>query len=408
VSWAFRYADSLRTSFPEDSGGPQLAIIRALDDEQLQDFSTALRADWQLHDSLSAYTKVSWYSHEGDFFSPGIEAPFGGVPLRGDDTKYERTDLEAVLLWSAHDTLELVTGLNAQWEDGNNDGFLIFDALETDFALNRESLGLMFEARLSPTEKLILSAGVRVDDADSAGTQTNYAIGAVWQLGDSGSSLYANFATGFKLPSFFALGHALVGNPDLMPEESDTWQLGLRSQLMQQRLSLAVELYSSEFKNLIDFDEQLFTNVNRSLVESRGVDLSASYKPESGSFSIRAFVSYLDLDVVSSDDVLRGRPRWHAGVSAYTQLSAKLGLNLDYGWNDTTIEAALPLQSPSNPSGLRALSAYNRVDLALTADISANLRAQLAVDNLLDERYEEAVGFEAPGINPRISLKYSF
>lgn len=408
ISWAFRYADASRTSFPEDSGGPELAIIRDLDTETLQDFSTALSAHWPWSEQLSGYAKLAWYSRQGDFVSPGIEAPLDGVPRRGDDTDYERTDIEAALVWAYGDHIELVAGLNAQLEDGRNDGFLVIAALETDFSLERDSYGTVFEAKWSPTTHLVLSGGVRVDDTETAGTQTNHALGAVWSPGTAGTSLYTNFATGFKLPSFFALGHALVGNPELIPEESDTWQIGVRQQLLKNRLNLAIEWYSSEFKNLIDFDEQLFLNVNRSLVESQGVDVSASYSPANARFSVRGFVSYLDLDVVSSNDVLRGRPRWHAGLSGFYAFTDRLGLHMDYIWNDTTLEAALPLQTLENPSGLRALAAYNRVDLALTWSASSALDVQLAIDNVLDERYQEAVGFRAPGIKPRLRVKYSF
>ena len=38
----------------------------------------------------------------------------------------------------------------------------------------------------------------------------------------------------------------------------------------------------------------------------------------------------------------------------------------------------------------------------------ASLVVALAVDNLLNAHYEDAIGFPAPGILPRLSVRYRF
>ena len=62
----------------------------------------------------------------------------------------------------------------------------------------------------------------------------------------------------------------------------------------------------------------------------------------------------------------------------------------------------------SIPTGILELDAWNRVDLSLGWMATPRLRLALAVDNLLDGDYEEAVGFPAAGIRPRLGVRYLF
>jgi len=48
-----------------------------------------------------------------------------------------------------------------------------------------------------------------------------------------------NAGEGFKLPSFFALGHPLVGNPSLLPETSRSVDAGVSQALWNQRYTRA-------------------------------------------------------------------------------------------------------------------------------------------------------------------------
>ena len=41
------------------------------------------------------------------------------------------------------------------------------------------------------------------------------------------SGFFGSWGEGFKLPSFFALASPLVGNPGLVPEKSNGWDVGL-------------------------------------------------------------------------------------------------------------------------------------------------------------------------------------
>src|SRR5207244_12607182 len=73
-----------------------------------------------------------------------------------------------------------------------------------------------------------LTIGVRVEDNQRFGTYVTYRVGAVYGL-TAGTRVRATAGTGFREPAFFenySTGFT-VGNPDLRPEHSRSWELGL-------------------------------------------------------------------------------------------------------------------------------------------------------------------------------------
>ena len=82
------------------------------------------------------------------------------------------------------------------------------------------------------------------------------------------------YSEGYKLPSLFALGYPLIANPELEPERGRSMSVGLEHRSGERRLRLA--RLQNRFENLIDFDVERFTNVNRARVRNRGIELEAA------------------------------------------------------------------------------------------------------------------------------------
>ena len=53
----------------------------------------------------------------------------------------------------------------------------------------------------------------------------------------------ASWAEGFKLPSFFALGEPNVGNPDLRPEKSRGFDVGIEQPLANGKGRVSLTYY---------------------------------------------------------------------------------------------------------------------------------------------------------------------
>jgi len=72
LQWTFRYADVQRERFPDDSGGPVHAVLRAVDDQDSEDITAGLQIDYELSSILLFNLKGNWYSRQASCRSPGV------------------------------------------------------------------------------------------------------------------------------------------------------------------------------------------------------------------------------------------------------------------------------------------------------------------------------------------------
>lgn len=210
-----------------------------------------------------------------------------------------------------------------------------------------------------------------------------------------------NWGEGFKLPSFFALGHPVVGNPDLIPEKSQSFDIGLAQNLWKNRISAGVTYFYNEFTNLIDFEEGPPPRlVNRSDVTAQGIEMLLNVRPWEV-LRINGHLTYADTDIKGTEEELRNRPEWWGGLSLWWQPLRAIEINLN-----GTYVGEVP--DSSIPTGDVVLDPYARFDLALTWRAHENIKLFLVVENLFDADYEQFVGFPAPGVNPRGGLRVRF
>lgn len=392
----YRYLDGERTSYPEQSGGPEFAAMDALDDTQYTDQSLALAWDYRIFDRWNSHLSFSWLELEEDFSSPGI-APFDKVPPYYTNSDFNRSHWQWVNTLGTVGEYWLNAGADLKQEDGESKGVLA-SVLETDFELDRDIAGVFVDASGQINEQILLQASIRYDDPDGFSSETSSKIGARYQPVDR-ITLRANWGEGFKLPSFFALGHGLVGNPDLKPETTESWDVGIDWQPVD-RLQLGLGYFDNDYRDLIDFDPNTFTNVNRSQVETSGVELQLQWQLLD-SLQLAAHGTHTDINVMGSDAKLTGRPEWQAGALLNWQISPDWQTALDYQWQDERYSTSLYTGS----SVTQSLDDYHRVDFSLQWQVMEPLQLQMAVDNLLDEDYETSVGFPSAGRLLRLGFR---
>jgi vitamin B12 transporter len=396
-----RHVESDGTAFPEDSGGPDLAVIRERDRKSADDTalgaagSVDLGSRWQLH------AIANWYDHSDEFVSPGIAPGIrDGVPARGADSDLDRYYGGVNLVARFDNGVRATFGGDYQKERGRSVGYVEFAPgfeFPSDFRIDRKIVGAFAEVRREKPEGLTLLGGVRWDDPDSTASETTFKAGVLYTLA-GGTQLRANWGQGFKLPSFFALANPLVGNPNLKPEKSDSYDVGVTVPLPGGRGSGTLTLFHNSFKDLIDFDFELFTNVNRTEVTTQGAELELTLDATEA-LALVSYLTYVDINVKDSDTTLRQRPDWRGSIAARWTPVPEWAVNLSWSYVGETFDSSVP-------TGPLTVDAYNRVDLNVTHSFTDRLVMQFAVDNLLDESYEDAIGFPAAGILPRLKVRY--
>ncbi len=394
----FQLSNSERENFPEDSGGPELAVWDDLDQADADAISLHLGWSSQANERWRYQLQANWHNIESSEETPGI-APGFPVPPRSAEVQFDRYQF----LFSNQlrfDGIRLGIGVDAEREEGDSRGEIDFGfPLDTSFSLSRDSFGGFVEAYLDLLDSLTVSASARYDDVEQAGSELTGRLGLLWLPG-SGTTVRANWGQGFKPPSFFALAHPLVGNPNLDPERSESWELGLEQQLTDS-WSVGVVYFDATYRDLIDFDDALFTNVNRDRVDAHGLELKAQAATDRlGEFRLHATWTRTDIEGLDQD--LRGRPEWKWGAQWFYALNDRLDLTAEYLWVDEVTEAS----RHTGESVDYVLDAYNTFDLSLNWQLSESLLLRGAVENLLDESYQQAVGFPAPGRFFRLGLRW--
>ena len=147
----------------------------------------------------------------------------------------------------------------------------------------------------------------------------------------------------------------------------------------------------------------VFGNVNRQQIETSGVEFEAQWQPVS-SLRLTTNATYTDLDVKGEDTVLTGRPEWSAGAIASWQINSRWQSSFDYRY----IGRQWATSRYTGEELTERLQDYHRVDSMLQWQPARRWQWQLSLDNLLNERYETAVGFTAPKRTVRVGARYNF
>jgi vitamin B12 transporter len=220
--------------------------------------------------------------------------------------------------------------------------------------------------------------------------------------------LRGSVGTGSKSPTFTErFGYYpdyFAGNPDLKPEQSQGWEVGLNTDFNQDDINLSLAYFKQTLEDEIDgfvfdLDTFLFTAANRDeKSHRRGVELTVDGELAEG-FSWLASYTYVDAsetDSVGNEVSEVRRPRHMASLVAnYAFLKDRGNVNLNVNYNGSQFDSYFP--PPFFGLEYVELDHYTLVDLAASWQLTERLQLTARITNLLDASYEELLGFSRPG-----------
>lgn len=393
------HVDRSRTSFPEVSGGPELAVLPYLEKADGEELSLSAMMDWSPSDRWQVELIASWSQLEDDVDTPPV-APgeLDGQPAFTSDSDYRRGQLLWINRFVTSDQSQLAFGVDLVDEEGKDDGTvdLGFAVLPNAYRLDRTTASAFLEWGYDWTASLTSTLAARLDHTEDE-TRTSGKIGLAKTFPALDGRLWASIADGFKLPSFFALGNPLFGNPDLKPEKVTSVEAGY-DQRFDNGMEAGISLFASEYKDLVDFDFETFTNINFGKVDISGVFLYLQMQINPNLwFGVDATLT----NISSDTDALRRRPDNTGGVNLTWRPSD--------AWSvDTALSYVGERLITSIPTGDVVDSAYLTADATARYQHSETLALWLAIDNLFDTNYQNAPGFPAPGIRARLGAELRF
>ncbi len=424
--------DLLVTDSTSDLGNPGALTAEEFADDPTQapfnraDFADReqrlvdLRYRGALSDGVTLRANLFGRATEADVLTTGRAAPlFGGFFLGTEEDAVGGAVEVELGAGSAHpSTNDFVVG--AEWLDGSTDASGTFtpssdpadhggapDSINTTDAT---TLALYVQDTLRPVERLALLASVRYDRdrlrydealPDPAITderrfeELSLRFGAVWDATDR-LSLHASYGESFLPPTveqLFAFP-GFFSNPDLAPQDSRTYEVGLRSKLTS-RLDLALAVFDIDTEDEIVFvpgepPDFIGQNENAGRTRRRGVEASFTGRPSDG-ITVFANLSYLDAEFRNEPDrgneiPLAPAARVAAGIDA--ALSRRVGLRGDVLYVGRQV---LSNDAPNAQPKLDAYTVVNaRVRFVAWAGSDAGdgaLELFAEVRNLLDEEY---------------------
>lgn len=281
---------------------------------------------------------------------------------------------------------------------------------------SRESNSLVGEYRGEFADQFYLNAAVRQDFNDAFEDAATFSLSGAWKIPDSETRLHSSVGTGITNPTFYEqFGYTpslFRGNPDLKPEESFGWDVGVEQGFFDRRLVLDVTWFNQDLTNEIatvlgsDF---VYTPINRGGRSKRqGVEVAAIVDLQNG-FTATATYTYTD----ATEQTVAGGPRLeevrrprHAGSlnAAYTFYEDRARVFAEAVFNGKMEDNAFV---PSLPPRV-TLAPYTVVNIGGSFKFNDTLEGYARVENLFDEDYEEVFGYNTQGRTAFVGLKGAF
>jgi len=263
------------------------------------------------------------------------------------------------------------------------------------------------ELQSSFGDRLFDTVSVRYDDNDRFGGKVTYRFAPAYLLPETGTKLKASIGTGFKAPTLNQLFQSFpdfdfFANPNLKPESSLGWDLGMEQALAANRLRFGVTYFHNNIKNLIADNVDFTSDINVGRAVTQGVESFVTYQPIQV-LTFRLDYTYTEATDEIADQELLRRPKHKGSLDAAWQASSRLSLNatvLSVGtWVDGNRDFSVPrLNAPP----------YTTVDMAAIYLVNSKLSLVGRVTNLLDRHYENPVGFLQPSIGAFAGIKTKF
>ena len=349
-------------------------------DQDFENSALALSAEFA---PTEAWTSRLMLGHALDDLEQNQSADFldtkrSTLDWQNDVALGERHALTAGLLWQDEDADALSFGLPYSADTTTGQAYL------------------QDQAAFGPHRLLL---GAAYTDHETFGGQTTW--NAEYGFAFAGGVLItASAGTAFRAPDATDL-YGFGGNPDLDPEESQSYELSLRMPLGE-RQSVSIAAFRNDIDDLIEFvvlDPNTFEGENRNVLEARIDGIEAAWRLDGERWSARATATLQDPRDRTTDARLLRRARENFTAALSRRFGAhEFGIDLLYAGERR--DFGFPAQT--------VLPAYWLANLSARVALGERFTLLARAENLFDEDYELASGFNTMGRSFFGALRYEF
>ncbi|WP_027073046.1 TonB-dependent receptor [Luteimonas sp. J29] len=397
------YGDSVARGFPDDSGGPRHAVLRELEEREARTRHVSLQAEWR--PALGAVeAQWAWFARDGAEDSPGVAGGVRdpvGLPALAARTGYRRDELQATWRSPLGARGELAVGILHQRERGRYDGRIDYGVFRAPvaFAMERNTGAAFAELRWRHAG-WTAQGGLRLErrsDGDTGHVHASQPMLSLQRRLAGGWHWGASYSRSSRPPSFYALGHPLVGNPSLRQERAEHREAYVATD-DDAAWPSRFTLFSARYRDLVDFDAGPPPRlVNRARIEADGLEWRSSHR-FGNDWRLGLDGTWMRVRDPAGGAILRHRPRLQAGADLLVPVGgAELSLRLQH--LGRRFDSAIP-------TGDRWLDRATTLDVAIRRPVGPAMLL-LSLDDATDSRGEEVIGLDTPGRRLRLSLQWS-
>jgi outer membrane cobalamin receptor len=282
------------------------------------------------------------------------------------------------------------------------------------------------DGRWFPIRRVTLNAGFRIVSNTTFGIRTVPSAGIVYAArfghGFWGkTNLRFAYGEGIKEPALeqtYGSDPCYPGNPNLKPEQSQTYNATLDQYFLSDRARVSLTFFASRFMDIISYapnpppnPNYCGTYFNTDLARARGLNLSTELRMNKR-FSINGYYTYDATRVLQAGESgadpaynvgepLLRRPL-NSGSVIFNVFWARVNWNfIGYFSGVRTDVNFFTLQPANNPG-------YARFDMAASYNLTHGLALTARVWNLFNKQYQDALGYPALGQTYAFGMRYTF
>ncbi len=409
ISVDFNLRHSRTVSEFDDFGGPPLALQTAIDADNIADANIWMggaKLTWEMFGGGLTHV-VGGNFNSGEFSS---ESPFFTATNDNDRNRFYylatgRLDQPDAGL------RHILSGLVEQERETFTPISLFTDPTERE----RERVAYAAEYRGEFFDRLFPIASVRHEDNDTFEDFTSWKTALSVDLHEYGLRPHASAGTAFALPGMFQqFGFVVgefIGNPNLVPEESFSWDAGIEFMLVSGKASLDVTYFEANLQNeIIGFGNSVINLTGES--ERQGIEVAARAILMPGLVLSGA---YTWLEATDPTGLAQIRRPEHTGRVALDYAIDKGRGNLHIGaiYNGQARDSAFFFDPTVPPFGFFGsefvtLDDYVLVNVAASYELTPGVELFGRVENALNEDYQQVFGYETADIAAYAGLKFTY
>ena len=344
-----------------------------------------LGGQWQVLEAWTTALNVGSSEDESEILADDIDI---STTYNGGEYITEKTDIAWQNDIRLHETALLTLGYDYLKEEV--DGTTAYDENERDNKAGFVQLQYMQGA-------VSANLGARNDDNEQFGSHDTYNASVGYDI-NADLKIVASYGEAFKAPTFNDLYFPFFGNPNMIPEESDTYEIAMKG--FGNDYSWTISAYQNDIENLIQYNALIFANDQIAKARTKG--LEATFEKNVYGWLVNTSLTLLDTEDKATGNELARRPE------------QVLNIDIDRSFNQWSVGASLYAVNSryDDAANTSELNGYGTVALRSAYAVNDEWKLQLKVDNLFDKDYVTTSSFNlgdyvSPGTEVLFSVVYT-